>query len=187
MNSPFVQKKIAFVVSVLFLLLPVWGFSQKTDEDYATAPSQTKPKPKKEPFKDRLVYGGNIGGYLGNVTFVQLNPMVGYRVKDWLVPGIGLNYLYASSQGYSQNVYGASTWLRVYPFEQFFAHTELEYLNVNYKNSSGQSLKVDVPVWLVGAGYQENGFGVMVLFDLIGDPYSPYSTPVFRIGGLIGF
>lgn len=188
MSGQFSPLKFARAILLLFFFMPVCGFSQKTtDEDYATSSSgQNKPKAK-EPFHERLVYGGNIGGYLGTITFLQLNPMVGYRVNDWFVPGIGANYMYAKSQGISQSIYGASAWMRVYAFDNFFAHTEYEYLSLKASDSYGNSFRANVPVLLVGAGYQDNGLGLMVLFDLIGDPYSPYSTPVIRIGGLIGF
>jgi|GEM_PF-386201 hypothetical protein len=168
------------------------SFAQKTEDDYATDKSnstkQEKPKP---PFRDRLVFGGNLGGYFGNQTFVQINPMVGYKTTDWWINGVGVNYMYVSSRNYSQSVYGASVWSRAYAFKSIFAQTEFEMLKLTARNPLNETFRANVPVWFVGGGYQSTGQGfglsIMMLYDVIQDPNSPYNTPVFRIGGLFGF
>lgn len=173
---------------LLMLMMSLSMYSQKTTEDdYATNNALNNKPEKKERFSERLVYGGNLGGYFGNISFVQINPMVGYRLTDWLVPGVGLNYLYAGNAVERQNAVGASIWTRAYIQKAFFLHTELEYLKLTARSEFYGTYRADLPVWFVGAGYQANGFGVMAMIDLIGDPDSPYSTPVFRVGGLIGF
>jgi len=168
------------------LLLGGYALSQKTtDEEYAP-PQKTEDKKKdKGEFKDRLTYGGNLGGYFGVNSFVQVNPMIGYKMNDWWVNGIGVNYMYFSQGPNNASIYGASVWSRAYIARQFFIHTELENLNLPRFNNF-DSGRENVPVWLIGAGIQSNGFGIMVLYDIIGDPRSPYSTPVFRIGGMFG-
>lgn len=170
----------------LLLLLQGIVYCQKTsDDEYAPSKLQVGKKEEKPPFKDRLTYGGNLGGYFGVNSFFQVNPMIGYKMNDWWVNGIGINYMYFSQGPYSASIYGASVWSRAYIAQQFLIHTEFENLNVpRYINVDGG--RENVPIWLVGAGIQTNGFGVMVLYDVIGDPRSPYSTPVFRIGGMFG-
>ena len=161
-------------------------FGQKTTEDeYATTQKKEETKKDKPLFKERLTFGGNLGGYFGTNSFFQVNPMVGYKMNDWWVNGIGFNYMYFSQGPYNASIYGASVWSRAYIAQRFLIHTEFENLNLpRYINVDGG--RENVPVWLIGAGIQTNGFGVMILYDVIGDPRSPYSTPIFRIGGMFG-
>jgi hypothetical protein len=180
---------IKFICSCFIAFFSQGLSAQKTqEEDYANGKTK-KPKPT-VPFREKLVFGGNLGGYFGARSYVQLNPMVGYKTTDWWVNGVGFNYIYASNGSVRQNVYGPSIWTRAYIRHTFILHSELEYLKVNAKSPFGE-FHADVPVWLVGAGIQTSGSGIgisaMVLYDVIQDKNSPYSTPIIRIGGLIGF
>ncbi len=184
-------------IRLLFLLFVVLGttsvFSQKTtEEEYVEAEKNSESKPKsKTPFKDRLVFGGNLGGAFGTFSYFQINPMVGYKVTDWWVNGVGFNYIYSGSRGFTQNIYGPSVWSRAYVYQGIMLHTEFEYLTLNLRAPNGNSYNGNAPVWLVGGGYQSTsngiGFGLLVLFDLIQHHNSPYSSPIFRVGGMIGF
>jgi hypothetical protein len=117
--------------------------------------------------------------------------MVGYRTTPWLINGIGVNYTYYSTSTYRENIYGASLWTRASIFKSLFAHTEFEVLKRSALDGFGNRTEAIVPVWLVGAGYNSGGgmlrLNVMILYDLIQDPNSPYNQPIIRIGGLIGF
>jgi len=166
--------------------------SQKTtEEDYATSSAKSKTPATQTRWQDRLVFGGNLGGYFGNPTYLQLSPMVGYRTTDWWVNGIGVNYTYVSSSGYQENIYGASIWTRAYLLKALIAHSEFEILQRNAIDRYGNTAQANVPVWLVGAGYNSGGsrlgLSAMIMYDLIQDPNSPYNNPIIRIGGLFGF
>jgi putative transposon-encoded protein len=180
-------------ILALLLLLVVTNetLGQKTSEDdYASTEKNTENMQGKIPFRDRLVFGGNLGGYFGNTTYLQANPMVGYRMNNWWVNGVGLNLTYISSNGYQENMYGASVWSRAYVLKTIIAHSEFELLRREASDQFGNSASIDVPVWLVGAGYSSGGrigFSAMIMYDLIQDPNSPYSNPIFRVGGLFGF
>jgi hypothetical protein len=118
------------------------------------------------------------------------NPMIGYKTRDWWVNGVGMNLTYVSSGGYSETMYGGSIWSRAYIKRAFIAHSEFELLRREASDQFGNEFSVNVPIWLVGAGYNSGGrigFSAMILYDLIQDPNSPYSNPVFRVGGLFGF
>jgi hypothetical protein len=176
---------------LLLCSLPLVHVAQTNEDDYVSdKDKKEEPTKEKKPFKDRLVFGGNLGGAFGTYSYFQANPMVGYKLNDWWVSGIGFNYIYSGSRGYSQHIYGPSVWSRAYVFESIVLHTELEYLTMNFQTPRGDQYNNNAPVWLVGAGYQSSGqvrFGIMVLFDLLQDPHSPYTNPIFRVGGLIGF
>jgi hypothetical protein len=136
-------------------------------------------------FKDKLTFGGNIGAFFGTNTFINVNPLVGYKVTEKWVAGLGVNYIYYNNIGFQGSLLGKSIWSRYYLLENIFAHTEFEA--IRYTQSSLAELnKRNVNVALVGLGYQSNYFGISVMYDLIQDPYSPYSSPLIRVGGMFG-
>ena len=187
----FLTMRLPAFIILLLILNTTHSYAQKTtEEDYATSAAKKENTQPEIPFRDRLVFGGNFGGAFGATTFFQLNPMIGYRTNEWWVNGVGLNYFYVSQGGISQSNYGASVWSRAYVLKTIIAHTEFEMLRREASNRYGNMASVNVPVWLVGAGYNSGGrigFSAMIMYDLIQDPNSPYSNPIFRVGGLFGF
>jgi hypothetical protein len=185
------HKSIRYLLLMLMLASGVLHAQKTTEEDYASASTKAKTPTPRESWQKRLVFGGNLGGYLGNPTYLQLNPMVGYRTTDWWVNGIGVNYTYVSSSGYRENIVGGSIWTRAYILKSLIAHSEFQILQRNAADQFGNSARANVPVWLVGAGYNSGGgrlgLSAMILYDLIQDPNSPYNNPIIRIGGLFGF
>jgi len=181
---------ILYIVFLLASVLPSVHAQKTSEEDYAS-PTQKKETPDNIiPLRDRLVFGGSLGGYFGNPTYLMANPMIGYRTKPWWVNGVGFSITYISSNGYSENIYGASLWSRAYIKKTIIAHSEFEMLRREASDQFGNQASVNVPVWLVGAGYNSGGrirLSAMLLYDLIQDPNSPYSNPIFRVGGLFGF
>ena len=187
----FLTMRLPAFIILLLILNTMHIYAQKTtEEDYATSSAKKENTQPEIPFRDRLVFGGNFGGAFGATTFFQVNPMIGYRTKEWWVNGVGLNYFYVSQGGISQSNYGASLWSRAYIVKTIIAHTEFEMIRREASDRYGNMASVNVPVWLVGAGYSSGGrigFSAMVMYDLIQDPNSPYSNPIFRVGGLFGF
>lgn len=181
---------------LLCIVICLWAsfsaHAQKTsEEDYVGGTAKKTAPVAKTPWQDKLVFGGNLGGYFGNPTYFQLNPMVGYRTTPWLINGIGVNYTYFATNGYRENIYGTSVWTRATVFKTLFAHTEFELLKRSAFDGLGNTTEAIVPVWLVGAGYNSGGgrlgLSAMIMYDLIQDPNSPYNQPIIRIGGLFGF
>jgi len=184
--------KTLLISTLLLCSLSITALSQKTtEEEYVEAEKKKEVSKDKKPIKDRLVFGGNLGGSLGTFSYFQINPMVGYKTTERWVNGIGFNYIYSGSRGYTQNIYGPSIWSRAYVYQGVMLHTEFEYLTLNLRAPNGATFNANAPVWLVGGGYQTTGngvgFGILVLFDLLQDPNSPYINPIFRVGGMIGF
>jgi hypothetical protein len=179
-------------LSILFVLTcsPSAWAKKTSEEDYATEASKNTSARSKQSLRDRLVFGGNLGGYFGNPTYLQLNPMIGYRTTSWWVNGVSFNYTYLSSRGYSENMYGTGIWSRAYILKSLIAHSEFDVLKREARDQFGNNAAVTVPVWLVGAGYSSGGrvgLSAMIMYDLIQNPNSPYSNPIIRIGGLFGF
>jgi hypothetical protein len=187
----FLTMRFLFILMLTLVSLEIRLCAQKTtEEDYASSTMRKETPQAKIPFRDRLVFGGNMGGFLGNTTYLMANPMIGYRMNDWWINGVGVNLTYISSGGYQEIMYGSSLWSRAYIVKTIIAHSEFELLRREAKDQYGNSGAVNVPVWLVGAGYNSGGrigFSAMIMYDLIQDPNSPYSNPIFRVGGLFGF
>jgi len=158
--------------------------AQTRDEDYANSSATSTSKKEKEPMKNRWVLGGNFGGFIGQVSFVQLNPMLGYKLTENLTTGVGLNYILAGSQSVTMNIVGGSVWSRYKILPNLYVHSEFEHLQISAKILGNEAYRATAPVFMVGGGYLQGNFGVTVLYDFIQDPDSPYQTPIIRIGGL---
>lgn len=143
------------------------------------------------PFKDRLVFGGNIGLSFGDITYIAAEPLVGYRLTSELIAGIGLRYIYYQNKyyNYTSSIYGGSLFGRYYLIKGIFVETSLELNNLQAFDPLDQQLsRIWVPSWLVGAGFSSSfgqgaGFYFSILYDLLQDPNSPYyRQPVIRLG-----
>jgi hypothetical protein len=157
---------------------------------------------KKPPFKERLFYGGSLGLQFGNVTLVDISPMIGYKVYPRIGIGFSPTYKYYAYKNYyssdnsdlKTNVFGGSIFGRVIIYQNFFAHAEYEYLTFKTKDTQypSQIINMDFQSVLVGAGYREavaeNAFMyILVLWNLNETLDSPYTNPVIRAGFSIGF
>ncbi|MFM7730707.1 MAG: hypothetical protein ACKO6L_06695 [Flavobacteriales bacterium] len=174
------------IILVLFIgCITTQNLCAQNNADYV--PEQKTNTPKlTSTFRDRLVFGGNFGGYFGQSSYFQVNPMVGYKINDFWITGVGANYTYSQFNNSQLSMYGTSVWTRVLLSDMFLLHSELEQLRYQATDlTMGGTFGAKVPVWFVGAGYQQNGASIMILYDIIQDPLSPYPTPVIRVGGLL--
>jgi hypothetical protein len=154
---------------------------------------------KNDSWKDKMIFGGNIGGSIGNTSsFFMIQPIVGYKITDKIQAGISPLYIY-SSRTYaignnktltqSINAYGPGIFGRYFINENIFAHTE--YLGLQY-NIYDDFYKKDVSKYsnslFIGGGYMpgggNKGIYVVALYDLLYDSKTSfYSNPLdIRIG-----
>jgi hypothetical protein len=148
-------------------------------------------------WKDKMIYGGNIGGSLGNVSsFFMIQPMVGYKITDKFQAGLCPLYIYSSrtyqftsGKNFTQsiNAFGPGVFSRYLINDNIFAH--VEYLGLSYKiydELSGLDVSKFSNSAFVGGGYMPGGTGVyiVVLYDLLYDSKTSfYSNPLdIRIG-----
>jgi hypothetical protein len=151
--------------------------------------------------KENLFTGGGVSlglgfGGAGNTFTIGASPVLGYNVTDWLDAGIVVNYIYTSYRyedvvGYKARVtnYGAGVFAKVYPIPFLFLQAQAEH-NLNrwkfiYNNGSPSTVNnYSSNSLLLGAGYaggrdpffKTGFFHIAILFDVIGDPYSPYTS-----------
>ena len=85
----------------------------------------------KVPFKKRLVFnmggGGGYGSINGVATInINLQPQVGYKIKENLIAGVGANYQYLKYGISKYQIYGGNTFVRYRINQQFFLQTEYQ-------------------------------------------------------------
>jgi hypothetical protein len=162
---------------------------------------QDKPKKQEQQKNDwlniqRFYWGGNVGAWVGNPTFVDVSPLVGYMITPKFGIGIGgiYNY-YAYTYGayqYKVNMYGGRLNARYFIFENAFLQAGWDRIN----RDNPFSVKPDTRIWidnlLVGGGYRfaaGDNFGAVIsgLWNLNQGPLSPYPNPILQIGFIGSF
>jgi hypothetical protein len=151
-------------------------------------------------FKDKLFFGGGGGFGLGDLTWVSISPIVGYRATERLSTGVGLTYRYTNDKNFRidpiTHDYGASIFARYLVRQPFFLHTEYEYLNFEFPNTNPDtSNRIDFSSLLAGGGViipvgGRAAFLVMALYNLSYNEnrLTPYDRPWIVRGGItIGF
>ncbi|MCT4579860.1 MAG: hypothetical protein N4A35_00460 [Flavobacteriales bacterium] len=192
---------------VLFVVLAVLSLNiNAQDNDGYTYDGNTS----KVAFKDKLFTGGNFGFNISNgLMYLELAPILGYKVSDNFSTGISGKYLYwgptnSNSPFLSYKYYGGGLFGRYRISPSILASAEYELLNVQdlNPNSGSYGERTFSNVFLLGAGYSNeiaNNLNVQLflLYDVIDDPNSPYrynyifgpnGVPViYRIGFSLGF
>jgi hypothetical protein len=159
--------------------------------------------------KENLFTGGSISlSFFNNTFLIGANPVLGYRIANWLDAGIVLNYQYSSARDYytfddklRQSIYGGGVFTRIYPVNFLFGTAQLEhnFQNVKYiPPNGGNTIKSSTSAnsVLVGAGYASGRakegnspfFYMSLMWDVSGNENSPYtdqfgrSVPIIRAG-----
>jgi len=171
----------------VLLLIPAFSFAQ-TD---STSTGNQKPK---TPFTDHIFVGGNAALSFGTVTFVGASPIIGYKVTDQWIVGVGGSYYYYHDNyyHYSNSIYGGLLMSRYIIYKGIFAEGDFEENNqLEYaltKNGDLTTQREWIPSLLLGGGYEQeigahSAFFISVLYDVIQNPNSQYyRIPVIRAG-----
>jgi hypothetical protein len=135
-------------------------------------------------FKDRLYTGGNLSLNFGTITYIDVSPILGYKITEDFSVGAGIKYVYIgynTAPRTSTSMYGGSWFTRHLFLENFLAHAEFEAISLKTREPfTGKIKREIVPIALVGGGYKQSLGGssylqIMLLYDLIGDNNSPYA------------
>ena len=139
----------------------------------------------------RVTWGGSMAIQLGTVTLLGASPKIGYRVTEKLTAGLGGTYYYISDKVYgnTSKFYGASAYARHLIMPRIFVHAEAErvHMRIGYEL---QPTAIDM-LW-IGGGYYTSispraAAGMVLLYDVLENPNSPYSNPDIRGGITFGF
>ena len=135
---------------------------EKKEEEKKDKQNEKEDK-EKVPFIDKLFFGGNFGANFGRWTFVDVSPMIGYRVTPKFSVGVGGTYQYQNDRDFdiSQSVYGGRLFSRYTLANDFFgvgnlfAHAEYEALfaKLSYGSFSGRVENTSLfPAFFIGGG-----------------------------------
>lgn len=146
------------------------------------------------PLKDRIFFGGNLGLTFGDVTLIDISPLVGYKITPSLIAGVGFTYQYYEDKrytpAYQSNVYGTRLFGRYYTPIHIFFHTEYEWLTYKGYDLHNPPMITENNFY-VGGGYSQQiggraGVEILILYNLNQGPNSLYANPILRMGIGIG-
>jgi len=172
--------------------------------------SQKREKSNWAEWKEQLFFGGNFQLDIGDITIIDISPIVGMQVTDQMQVGVGLTYQYYRQRAgtytttvrgvrytytveeYQTSIYGGRLFGRYFFAPTMFAHAETEALNYAYEDVTDygyERRRTWVPGVFVGGGYNQpfsrlGGLNLTVLYNLTYDKLrSPYNSPwVVRMG-----
>ena len=142
-------------------------------------------------FMDKLFFGGGLGLQFGDVTQIEVSPIIGYKVTPRFHAGLGFSYSYYNDKRYTPTLdfstYGASIFTRFFIYEGLFAQAEAEALNTKIFYYSGATERRWIESYFIGGGYylpigKRSGMYLLVLWNLNETEFTPYPNPVIRIG-----
>lgn len=150
-------------------------------------------------WRDKVFFGGSFGLQFGDITMIDVSPLVGYQITTSISAGVSGVYKYYNNSviDYSTHIYGGSVFGQLSLFRDLFAHFEVEPMNMSraeivVDQTTGMSyLDEKARYWvtsvLAGGGYrmrvgQRASLNMMVLWNLNETSYSPYQNPIVRIG-----
>lgn len=154
----------------------------------------------KQRFGEKLFTGGNLGLNFGNITYLEIAPIAGYRFSDVFAAGVGGKYQFYKdntiSPSIKTDIYGGSVFGRIYIISNLFLHAEYEVLSMETDiwdpyNTFYHGKRFLIGSALAGAGYRqaigERAYtNIMVLYNFNETIFSPYTNPVLKFGLEIG-
>ncbi len=183
-----------FVLLTLCILsVHVYGQDQQQN--------RSKP-PKHSEFMDKVFVGGGFNMWFSDsYSFIELSPIVGYKVTDRFSAGVGVTYQYLQRKYYypngqefnnSDNVFGGRLFARYQLVGPLFMYGEFEDLNLEVHQYNNQFEREWVPGMFLGGGLMQpfgrkGGVAIMFLYNVMYDDLrSPYNSPfVYRISFFI--
>lgn len=196
---------------LLGLAVPAWAQGQPSEPPTPppppppTAPSVTPPAPSPAApaapkQQGQLFYGGGIGLAFGDIRYVELSPMVGWRFTQQFGVGGSLMYRWREDTRWpdspSYNDWGGTLFARYRLPGPLFLQGEYDYTNYEYQVTRTTTEHKGYSAFLAGFGYGGSigrgaGAYFLVLYDFAydsDDPYQPYSSPwIVRVGVSVGF
>jgi hypothetical protein len=150
-------------------------------------------------FTDKLFFGGGFGAGFGSYTFINVSPIIGYRVTQRLSVGMRLMYQYTTFEYRDINTFEVERYnghdLGIGGFARFMVYgpvyLQAEYENLNYESLyfDGTSRRTSFDSFMAGGGIAQPigrsaAFFLTALynfsyqnFDQTGAYLCPYHSP----------
>lgn len=148
---------------------------------------------------DRWWFGGGLGLAFGDVTFISVEPVIGYSITPKLSAGGRLIFRYRKDERYGQDIstndYGAGVFLRYLVARPFFVQGEYEHLIYEIPQFDGSSDRQGYDSLFGGFGVAQpigtnTSFFASILYNFLwsDDEPSPYAERwIFRAGVSVSF
>jgi hypothetical protein len=151
---------------------------------------------------EKVFYGGYVGASFGEIEYLEIAPLVGYRVTPDFGMGLGLLFRYRkdtrSHEDMTSTDYGGNLFARYRVTSGLFLQGEYDLTSYEYlpAASAGDAVRTTYSSFLAGVGFDTAmgrgaGLYVLALYDFgfdKSDPYRPYDAAVqLRIGVSVGF
>lgn len=184
--------KIAVIVCHLTLVLP----AQENTRFLLNPTGTNNADPDFKNFSDRLYFGGNVGAWFGQSTYINVSPLIGCKITPKFSVGGGYTYNYFSqrygNRKYEYTVYGPNLFARYLFLENLFAQVGIDRLSVPDVRTGLLNSRTWVDNVLVGAGYRQQfsergSYVIMVFYNINETPLSPYQNPIFQMGFNVRF
>jgi hypothetical protein len=174
--------------------LPVilFSVSESQAQDIGSDPISNGSKKQAYSLKDHIFFGGNVGAQFGTNTFVNIAPLIGYKITDKWSVGNQISYSYVNlkytNYQYQDHIFGGSAFTRYFFFRDFFAQAEYEALSGHWRNTGE---RFNIYSLFIGGGYlfrfsDNAGFSIQAMYNVLPNTLSPYSNPVVNAGFTFG-
>lgn len=184
-----------WILVILLSLLPVAALAQDEPEPTTADPESV---PEKPPRSDRFFFGGGVGLSFGEVDYLEVSPLFGFRVHPKVDLGLSLTYRWRNDDRYDVTTtdYGAAVFGRVRVYRGLFAEADVEYLSWEAIYSDFSEERIGSTSFLAGGGYYvplggRVGMAFSALYNFSyddNDPLQPYGDPwIVRVGVAVGF
>ena len=170
--------------TILFMLMCLSALLTQAQDTIVHRPSDPQ-REQRQPVKDRLFTGGDLGLQFGDVTYIYVAPIIGYKLTDKFAMGGGPSYSYLNdkrnfygSGSYTSSSYGGRVFSQYQVITSAMAYAEFSLINSDVIDDISFKLKrANITSLLIGGGYTEpiagrSTFNLMILFDVIQDRYS---------------
>ena len=158
------------------------------------------PNPQPPSVRDKFFFGGGLGLSFGDVDYVEIAPLVGYRFLPKLDGGMQVFYRWVNDGRYPEDIetdeYGADLFARYFVLPSIFLEGAYEFINYEFVLPSLDTERDTANSFLAGGGYsQPIGHGAGFYFSALynfsydeNDLTSPYGD-AWRVqaGVTVGF
>jgi hypothetical protein len=173
---------------------------------FSVVSGQTPAREEAPALKERIFYGGNFSLQLGEITNIEVSPVIGFWVRPRIAVALGPDYNYYKDPYQKTSIYGGRGYVQLVVLRDInkfiplgsgtgiFLHLEDEVLSLDsyaWKNVTYSPKRFSINTGLAGVGLSQQigrraAMNFMVLWTIFeSDPDLSsriYSNPEIRIG-----